>query len=257
MTTAVYIVSPEDKIDAFASKARELEFDSRRVLVDKTESDIKTVVFIDGPPIGLKNAIANNNNAQPLLEALKSRVENMLKVERIGYDDLNLFIHFRKQGPDELILFNNELKSLTTNFGSFWCYAISFGNTYPPLLFPNSKFSPPNGDGFVRMCRELQNGGVDDFEHLRALRVLLPMYSDIQGSRFILSNSQMLNDIYGDRMFYSVLSDEERECLFSIKNLKEFFKMENKDDWVKTPDHLSYKEYEFLMLNLLSKGDKK
>lgn len=257
MTTAVYILSPNDKIDSFASQAQELEYDARKVLVGSTDGDVRTVVFLDGSPTELKNAIANNKEAKSSIEALKSRVENMLKDVRVGYEDLNVFVHFGSQGPDELILFNKELKSLTTNFGSFWCYAISFGNTYPPLLFPNSNFSPPNGDGFVRMCRELQNGGVDDFEHLRALRLMLPLFNERQDGEFSLNT----NYIFGDKNHYQTLNDaissEERDWIFSTKHLKEFFKMENKCDWVKIPNHLSYKEYEFLMLNLFSKGDKK
>lgn len=257
MTTAVYIVSPEDKIDTFASKARELEFDSRKVLLDKTESDVKAVVFLDGSPTELKNAITNNKEACFLLEALKSRVENMLKVVRVGYEDLRLFIHFGHQGPDELMQFNKALKALTADFNSFRCYAISFGSTYPPLLFPNSKFSPPNADGFVRMCREIQNNGIDYFEHLRALRVLLPIYSKTRDGRFILSSSQILDDINGDRMFDYVLTDEEREWLYSKNDLNKFFQMTNKNDWIRNPDNLSCENYIFLLLNLLYKGEKK
>ena len=184
MTTAVYILSPNDKIDSFASQAQELEYDARKVLVGPSDGDVRTVVFLDGSPTELKNAIANDKEAKLLLEKLKSRVENMLKVVRVGYEDLNVFVHFRNQGSDELPNFNKKLKTLTADYSFFRCYAISFGNTYPPSLFPNSIFSPPNGDGFVKICNEINNGGLDELEHLRALRLMSRRSTSIIWNRF-------------------------------------------------------------------------
>ena len=113
MTTAVYILSSIEKIDSFAVQARELEYDTRKILVGSMDGDVRPVVFLDGSPTELKNAIVGGKDAKQFLNALKSRVESMLKATRVGQDDLRLFVHFGGQGEDEILKFNKALQSLT------------------------------------------------------------------------------------------------------------------------------------------------
>ena len=70
MTTAVYILSPSDKIDAFAAKAREREFEARNVFVGAIEGDMRSVVFQDGSPYVLKQAIATKSDPMSSLKNL-------------------------------------------------------------------------------------------------------------------------------------------------------------------------------------------
>lgn len=258
MTTAVYILSPVDKIDSFALRARELEYDARKVLIGLTDGDVRPVVFLDGSPGELKNAIAGGKDAKQFLDALKSRVESMLKAIRVGQDDLRLFIHFGGQGEDEISKFNKELQSLTVASDSFRCYAISFGNHYPKPLFPDLKFLPPRGDSFFSMCEEVQVGKQEELEHLRALRLFLPMFKWNDEDRFVMDDlDDVLRSVYDDSRLGRVLSDGERAWLVGNQRLMEIFDMTDKDDWCRTPDELSVDEYKFLLSNLLTKGDSK
>lgn len=258
MTTAVYILSSIDKVDSFASQARELEYDTRKVLVGSMDGDVRPVVFLDGSPTELKSAIVGGKDAKPFLNALKSRVESMLKATRVGQDDLRLFVHFGGQGEDEISKFNKALQSLTVASDSFRCYAISFGNHCPKSLFPDLKFLPPCGDSFFRMCEEVQAGKQEDLEHLRALRLFLPMFKCNDEDRFVMNElDDVLRLAYDDSRLGRVLSDGERAWLAGNQQLMEIFDMTDKDDWCRTPDELSAYEHKFLMSNLLSKGDSK
>ena len=258
MTTAVYILSPADKIDAFALRSRELEYDARKVLIGSADGDVRPVVFLDGSPAELKSAIAGGKDVKQFLDALKSRVESMLKAIRAGQDDLRLFVHFGGQGDDEISKFNKELQSLTVASDSFRCYAISFGNHYPKPLFPDLKFLPPYGDSFFRMCEEVQAGKQEDWEHLRALRLFLPMFKCNDEDRFVMNDlDDVLRSVYDDSRLGRVLSDGERAWLVGNQRLMEIFDMTDKDDWCRTPDELSVDEYKFLLSNLLTKGESK
>ena len=258
MTTAVYILSPVDKIDSFALQARELEYDARKALIGSTDGDVRPVVFLDGSPAELKSAIAGGKDAKQFLDALKSRVESMLKAIRVGQDDLRLFVHFGGQGEDEISKFNKELQSLTVASDSFRCYAISFGNHYPKSLFPDLEFFPTYGDSFLSMCEEVQAGKQEDLEHLRALRLFLPMFKCNDEDRFVMDElDDVLCSAYDGNRLGWALSDGERAWLAGNQRLKKIFDMADKDDWCRTPDELSADEYKLLMSNLLTKGESK
>ncbi len=258
MTTAVYILSPADKIDSFALQARELAYDARKVLVGSADGDVRVVVFLDGSPAELKSAIGGGKDAKPYLETLKSRVETMLRSIGVGQDDLRLFVHFGGQGEDEISKFNKELQSLTVASDSFRCYAISFGNHYPKTLFPDLKFLPPLGDSFFRMCEEVQAGKKEDLEHLRALRLFLPLFKCNDEDWFFMNElDDVLRLAYDDSRLGRVLSDGERTWLAGNQQLMKIFDMTDKDDWCRTPDELSADDYKFLLSNLLTKGDSK
>ena len=173
MTTAVYIVSPSDKIDAFASHVRSIDYDGRKVLVGNAVQDVRTVVFADGSPGEFKKKLASSEAPNKEWKALKARVVSMLKAVRVGSENLRLFVHFGGQGEDEVNKFNKALGLLVTDGETCSCYAISFGNKMPRDLFVNGEFSPPVGEKLFAMCHNIQGCKVDDFEYLRALRILL------------------------------------------------------------------------------------
>ena len=258
MTTAVYILSPTDKIESFALRARELEYDARKVLVGSTDGDVRSIVFLDGSPSELKNAIGNEKDAKKFLMALKARVENMLRAVRVGQDILYLFIHFGGQGENEILKFNQNLKTLTGDLESFRCYAISFGNHYPKSLFSDSEFLPPHGDCFFGMCEEMQDEKRDDLEHLRALRLFLPMFERNDENLFVMNElDDILCSVYDGVRFGWALSGGERVWLAEKKRLMDIHGMNDQDDWARTPSELTADEYKFLLSNLLSKGDPK
>lgn len=256
MMTAVYILSPSDEIDAFAAKAREREFDARKVFVGAIEGDVRAVVFLDGSPYALKQAIDTNSDPETSLKDLKARVEDMLRSMRVGYDDLRVFAHFGGQGPDEIVKFNESLRTLTAQLGAFRCYAISFGNHYPDTLFPGLVFSPPHGEAFLKVCEELQKGRIDDLEHLRALRLVLPMFRfDNEEEKFVLNDvDDVLCDAFTDNRFGHIITTDERTLLCRNNRTMRLFDMAHEDDWSALPKELSCEDYEFLMSNLLTKG---
>ena len=175
---------------------------------------------------------------------------------RVGYDDLRVFVHFGGQGPDEIIKFNENLKSLTDELGVFRCYAISFGNHYPEMLFPGSAFSPPHGEMFRKMCDELQKGMIDDLDHLRALRLVLPMFKyDTEEGKFVSEDvDDGLRVAFNGNRFCHVITERERTLLGRSKLIMKLFSMNDKDDWTVMPNELSHEDYGFLMSNLLTKG---
>ena len=256
MTTAVYILSPSDKIDAFAAKAREREFEARNVFVGVIEGDMRSVVFQDGSPYMLKQAIATKSDPMSSLKNLKARVEDMLRSMRVGYDDLRVFAHFGGQGSDEIVKFNESLRLLTDELGMFRCYAISFGNHYPDTLFPNLVFSPPHGEVFRKMCEEVQKGQVDDFEHIRALRLILPVFRyDNEEEKFVLNDGDdVLRGAFTGNRFGHIITTDEREWLGRSKHILKLFNMDDQDDWPAIPNELSCEDYGFLLSKLLTKG---
>lgn len=256
MMTAVYILSPSDEIDAFAAKAREREFDARKVFMGAIEGDMRSVVFQDGSPYVLKQAVATNSDPSPSLKSLKARVEDMLRSTRVGYDELCVFAHFGGQGPDEIVKFNDSLRSLTDELGTFRCYAISFGNHYPDTLFPSLVFSPPHGEVFRKMCEELQKGRIDDLEHMRALRLVLPMFRyDNEKEKFVLNDvDDVMRAAFTGSRFGHIITTEERKWLGRSKHIMNLFNMDDQEDWPVLQNELSCEDYEFLMSKLLTKG---
>ena len=260
MTTAVYIVSSNDNVAAFASKARKTECDGRNVVVGNVDGDVRTVIFADGSPEALKNALRSGNGANAHLNALKKRVDYMLTVVTGGarYDELRVFVHFGGMGEDENVRFNEVLKLNTGGMDRFGCYAVSFGNHYPSQLFQDSVFTPPNGDLFAAMCEGMQNGKIDDFEHLRTLRLFLSMFRRNDEGLFVMDDfDNVLRTVFGGSRLGYVLTEDERTLLSQDAKIMEIFNMDDKDDWCRTPDELSAGEYEVLLSNLLTKGESK
>ena len=173
MITSVYVVSPSDNVKNFASSARELEYEGRTVLVGKVERDVRTVVFAEGAPHALKRAIVNGGAFDAELDVFRTHIIDMLSALRISCDILRVFVHFGGQGEDEVRKFNDSLGQVSTESDSSPFYAISFGNHLPDVLFPNGIFTPPYGKSFDEMCNGLRHEAREDFEHIRALRLLL------------------------------------------------------------------------------------
>ncbi len=169
MITAVYVVSSGDKVTAFADASHATEYDGRAVHVGVATEDVRSVVFADGAPAALKRAIANGESFEEALKVFRDRIENLLAFLHVGNENLRVFVHFGGQGEDEVRRFNDVLGR--TSASRF--YAISFGNRLPDALFPGGVFTPPHGKSFEEMCNRLRSGGEDDFEHIRALRLLL------------------------------------------------------------------------------------
>ena len=187
MTTAVYIVSPGDKVDTFSAQARSVEYDGVKVLVGNAVQDVRWVVFADGSPGELKKKLGNGETCSEEFDMLKSRVASMLKAIRVGSEDLQLLVHFGGQGEDEVNKFNKVLGRLATDGETWRCYAISFGNKMPRELFPNGDFLPPVGEKFLAMCQNMHGGKVEEFEHVRALRMLLSCMMPGQDGKYDIS----------------------------------------------------------------------
>ncbi len=255
MTAAVYLLSPNDRVEAFASKAQEFEYDSHKVLIGQVEDEVRSVVFLDESPRELKSAILNDKDIQPLLKSLNSRVGNMLRAARVSYEYLRVFVHFGGQSEDEITKFNKALNKVVSDIDAFRCYSISFGNGIPSSLFHDREFYPPHGEEFKEMCSFLQNSDSVSFEHLRALRLLLACVQpnmnstytmrEIEGKLLALSNCKTINES---------LSQSERRLVLKNGGLKEIFsRMRYKwreCTWLSLPDHIGVNEYEILMAKL-------
>ena len=255
MTTVVYILSSNDRITSFASNAQESQYDTRKVWIGQIKDDVRNVVFLDGSPRALKMAIANGKDAKQLLKELRTRVGNMLKAMRMDYDDLRVVVHFGGQGEDEVKKFNGILATATSETDTFKCYAISFGNEIPQALFPNGVFTPPYGEAFKRMCVALQKGEAANFEHLRALRIMLSLVTYKENSRFISAGiNELVRLACGGKYLGCVLTGDEREWLSSNKSLLNVLNMNGNNSSVRLPASLSCEEYDDLTSNLLKKG---
>lgn len=173
MITAVYVVSSGDKVTAFADASHATEYDGKAVHVGNVSEDVRSVVFADGSPAALKRAIANGEPFEEALRAFGNRIGSLLAFLHVGSETLRVFVHFGGQGEDEVRRFNDGLGRAPTDAGASRFYAISFGNRQPDALFPGGVFTPPHGKSFEEMCNGLRSGGEDDFEHIRALRLLL------------------------------------------------------------------------------------
>ena len=57
MTTALYIVSPNDNVDAFASLSRSVEYGDKKVYIGNVVHAVQPIVLIDGPPMELKKKL--------------------------------------------------------------------------------------------------------------------------------------------------------------------------------------------------------
>lgn len=212
MTAAVYIVSPSDKVDAFASQARSVEYDGMKILVGNAEHDVRSVVFADGSPGELKKKLASGEVPNKEWKVLKERVVSMLKAVRVGSENFRLFVHFGGQGEDEVNKFNKALGLLAADGETWCCYAISFGNKMPSELFPNGEFLPPVGEKFFAMCQNMHGGKIEGFEHVRALRMLLSCaVPDQDGQYDISAIDNRFLEICGAKTMNEALSDGEME----------------------------------------------
>lgn len=236
MTTAVYIVSPGDKVDTFAAQARSVEYAGRVVLVGHAVQDVRSVVFADGSLGELKKKLGSGETCSKEFDMLKSRVASMLKAIRVGSEDLQLLVHFGGQGEDEVNKFNKALGRLATDGETWRCYAISFGNKMPSELFPNGDFLPPVGEKFLAMCKNMHGGKVEEFEHVRALRMLLSCtLPDLYGQYDICSVGCRLLKLCGAKTMKEVLSDGEKEFVKASPSLCKLFHVDNMAANAKNP----------------------
>ncbi len=106
------------------------------------------------------------------------------------------------------------------------------------------------------MCEELQKGRIDDLEHLRALRLVLPLFRfDTEEEKFVLNDiDDVLRVAFTGNRFGHIITADEREWLGRSKLIMNLFNMDDQDDWPVMPNELSCEDYEFLMSKLLTKG---
>lgn len=255
MTTAVYVLSPHDKIENFASKARRDAYENSAVYIGGLKDEVRSVVFVDGSPAELKRKIAHGEDLRKELHDYKDRLSDLLKYVRVGQDDLAAFVHFGGQGEEEVKKFNGILAAATSETDTFKCYAISVGNKIPQELFPDGEFSPPYGEAFKSMCVSLQKGEMANFEHLRALRIMLSLVRYKENGSFILGGiSELVRLACGGKYLGGVLTGDERARLLSNKNLLNVLNLNGNNSSVRLPASLSCEEYVDLTSNLLKKG---
>lgn len=257
MTTAVYIVSPSDKISSFVAMAQKRVYEGCPVYVGAGVDDLRSVVFVGGPPLELKRKIALGKGYGNELNALKKRISSMLRSLHIGHDDLRTFIHFGGQGEDEVKKSNRTLKAASDDAGAFSCYAISFGGKFPEELFAKDVFMPPKGASFFDMCQRMQGGYSEMFEHLRSLRIILScVRHDGKENYDTHSVEDTLRTIFDGERLGWVISQAERNLVCEREDVMKIFHMERKGDWVRVPRNLSVGDYECLMSNLLKGAEK-
>lgn len=251
MITALYIVSPNDNVEAFASLARSVEYGDKKVYVGKVAQVVQPVVFSDGSPIELKNKLSNGKAWDTEFKSLKSRMIDLLAALHIGYDDLRIFVHFGGQGEDEVGRFNKILASLTADEGACRCYAISFGNKLPRGLFVDGKFSPPSGERFFAMCRELQYGTAEVFPFLRALRVLLSCAkSDEKGMYDVGASCRQLLPATGHKAISDALSAGEMDFIAANPLLSKVFNGNRSGKAISIPGQVDEQEFKLLLKTL-------
>ena len=251
MTTALYIVSPHDNVEVFSSSARSVEYDDKKVYVGKAAQAVQPVVFSDGAPIELKNKLSDGKLWDAEWLALKKRAVALLAMLHLECDDVRILVHFGGQGEDEVGRFNKVLASLTADEGACRCYAISFGNKMPRGLFVDGKFSPPTGERFFAMCRELQYGTAEDFPVLRALRVLLSCTKpDETGMYDVGASCRQLLSATGHKAISDALSAAEREFVVTNPLLCKVFKGSRSGNAINIPDRIDEQEFMLLLKNL-------
>ena len=212
MTSAVYVVSPRDNVKAFAATSREFEYDGRAVHVGGMVEEVRSVVFADSARANsaaaiLRQAIASGESFEDALKTFKMRIAGLLAFFHLESENLRVFVHFIGQGEAEVRQFNKALGQTSMNTGSFKCYAISFGNYSPYVLFPNNVFTPPHGKSFIEMCDGLRSEE-GDFGNIRALRLLLSCTTpnekgefDVSEAWWNLRNSSATKISNGERRF--------------------------------------------------------
>ena len=251
MTTALYIVSPNDNVDAFASSARSVENGDKKAYIGKVVHAVQPIVLIDGPPMELKKKLSAGEPCGTELKSLKASMHDLLAAHHIGYDDLRIFVHFGGQSEDEVRSFNKALASLTADEGACRCYAISFGNKLPRGLFVDGKFSPPSGEKFFAMCRELQYGTAEDFPFLRALRVLLSCTkSDEKGMYDVGASCRQLLPVTGHKTISDALSAAERELIVANPLLCKVFNGNRSGMAISIPDRIDEQAFKLFLKNL-------
>ena len=228
MTVAVYIVSPSDKLDTFASQARSVEYDGMKVLVGNVVQDVRSVVFAYGSPEELKKKLASGEAPYKEWKVFKERVVSMLKAVRVGSENFRLFVRFGGQGEDEVNKFNKALGQLAADGETWRCYAISFGNKMPRDLFPNGGFLPPVGEKFLAMCQNMYGGKVEEFEHVRALRMLLSCIMPAQDGKYDISVVERnFLVLCGTKTMNEVLSEGEVDFIKANPLLCKLFHVDN------------------------------
>lgn len=251
MTTALYIVSPNDNVDAFASSARSVENGDKKAYIGKVVHAVQPIVLIDGPPMELKKKLSAGEPCGTELKSLKASMHDLLAAHHIGYDDLRIFVHFGGQSEDEVRNFNKALASLTVDEVACKCYAVSFGNKLPKGLFVDGKFSPPSGEKFYKICRELQTGSFEDFAFLRALRVLLSCAApDENGMYDVGETCRQLLSAMGHKTISDVFSVGEREFVVANPLLCKVFNGNRPGKAINIPSRIDEQEFKLLLKTL-------
>ena len=249
MAIAVYIISPNDKIEDFESGALVREYGGSKVFIGELIQDVRSIVFVDGSPSLLKKKIEDDKTFEKEWEDLKSRVQNMLHAFHLGDEDLRIFIHFGGQGVNEAVKFNKMLGQLKEINESDRCYAISFGNKFPDDLFSEGKFFPPNGDKFYLMCRNLQDNILEDFAYLRSLRImLLSTLPDGKNNYDIWTICNYINDFFGENMINQAVSAKEKDFITKNPFLQNIFHVNGNNNSILMPfGNINAQDYKNLL----------
>ena len=256
--TAVYVISPHDDISVFREKRKAVmrRSGSLTAYLDSVGTPPTVVVTgIDSEKLNIALKKLGGDSLQTkALDEFHRKVSEALLLLGIPCGDMHIFAHFGGQGPDEVEEFNKVLNRLCAENESFSCHAISFGNKKPESLFPNNRFSPPDGAAFESMCQNLQCGNVKDFVHLRVLRLLLSAKQANKDGLFDgYGICRMLEGIFGGR-FEGIVEPYEREFLCKDENAMRILHIKTKKSPVYIPNALSSEEYVHLMKHLEMKG---
>ncbi len=259
---AVYIVSSHDDISVFRDKRQAVMRRSGSLTASIDSSGTPPTVVVAGIDSKALNVALNelggdSGPAQVLSEFRKKVSESLLSLG-IHCGDVRAFVHFGGQDRDAVVTRNKRLGRLGGDDDSFKCYAISFGETTPEELFPSGSFFPPSGEDFDKLCKKLHEGQIEDYCHLRALRLLLSAVElDERGMCDCEKIERIYRDITNNSFGWTVRGknfEYERECLCKSDEVRVILGMKDKDSYVRIPHMLSCEDYKKLMGGLEMKG---
>jgi len=260
--TAVYVISSHDDISAFREnrKAVMRRFGLLTAYIDSVGAPPTVVVTgIDSKELNVAlKQFGGDPEPAKVLDAFRKKVSEALLSLDIACGEMRVFIHFGGQDREAVVARNKRLGRLCADDDSFKCYAISFGETTPNELFPSGRFLPPSGADFDKLCKKLYYGKVEDYCHLRALRLLLSAAEfDERGMCDCEKVERSYRDITTDCFGWTVRGKDfeyEREYLCSSEDVRRMLGIKEKGSFVLIPQTLSGVDYRKLMSHLEMKG---
>lgn len=260
--TAVYVISPHDGISVFREKRKAVMQRSGSLSAYISGGGIHlSVVLIGIDSKGLDSALREMNddsNKSEALEQFRKKMSDSLLSLGIPSGEMRVFVHFGGQDKDAVVARNKMLGRLCGDDDSFKCYAISFGETTPEEFFPSGKFLPPTGEDFDKLCKKLYDGKIEDYCHLRALRLLLSAVEfDEKGMCDCGKIKRTYRDITNNTFGWTVCGEDfeyEREYLCKSDEVMRILCMKDKGSFAHIPQTLSSEDYRKLMGHLEMKG---